>query len=296
MIQMHPVLKWAGGKRQIKDFILNEIKQYWDEDKTYYEPFFGGGAIFFELQPKNAVINDLNKELMNVYETIKESPNKLISKLEEHKKHNEDEEYYYQIRELDRKSEFSKKSKVFKAARTIFLNKTCYNGLYRVNSQSQFNTPKGKYINPSIFDESNILEISKYLKENNIAIKKGDYKKSFESAQEGDLIYFDPPYDYEVENSRFTGYTKSGFSRKNLQELKLQCDMLIEKGCHVFLSNNKTDFVENLFTSNDDKITYSLKYTQKTIRANRNINSKGTGRQKVMEVLIYGSKSISSSK
>ena len=225
MIQMHPVLKWAGGKRQIKDFILNEIKQYWDEDKTYYEPFFGGGAIFFELQPKNAVINDLNKELMNVYETIKESPNKLISKLEEHKKHNEDEEYYYQIRELDRKSEFSKKSKVFKAARTIFLNKTCYNGLYRVNSQSQFNTPKGKYINPSIFDESNILEISKYLKENNIAIKKGDYKKSFESAQEGDLIYFDPPYDYEVENSGFTGYTKSGFSRKNLQELKLQCDM-----------------------------------------------------------------------
>ena len=147
-----PVLKWVGGKRQLLDSIMPLVKK---DCSTYVEPFVGGGAVLFELAPKKAIINDYNKELINVYVTIKDNPLELIEKLKFHAENNS-EEYFYKIRSLDRTYLFSQLTDVERAARIIYLNKTCYNGLYRVNSSGQFNTPYGKYKNPDIINETTI--------------------------------------------------------------------------------------------------------------------------------------------
>jgi DNA adenine methylase len=286
-----PPLKWAGGKSQIKSIIIEEIKKYYNDEATYFEPFLGGGAILFSLQPKKAVVNDINKELINVYKIIKNYPNQLIEELEKFKK-NDSNEFYYKVREWDRKEDFNSLDKIKLAGRTIYLNKTCYNGLYRVNQRGYFNTPRGKYLNPQIYDENNIDEIHKYFKANNIKIISRNYSMSVNAAKAKDIIYFDPPYDYE--DSGFTQYSKSGFSKRRLNNLKKLCDKLIEKGCIVFISNNNTKYVRSLFAEEG----YEIIYVQKIIKANRVINSNGAGRTKVEEVLIRGlnkEKNLSSS-
>lgn len=290
---MKPFLKWAGGKRQLIPYIKQFINSKNIGTHRYYEPFLGGGCVFFELAHNNCSINDLNQEIINVYKVIKRSPKKLISLLKAHeKKHCED--YYYEIRELDRNIElYNTMSNAEKAARTIYLNKTCYNGLYRVNSNGFFNTPIGKYIKPLICDEDNILAVSKYLNNNNIKITSVDFELAVKDAQKGDWVYFDPPYDYET--TGFVGYVKEGFTHEDLERLKKVCDKLIRKGCFVLVSNNDTKFVRQLFT---DKNKYEIIYSTKTIKANRNISS-SKERKKVDEVLIYGRKeknTISSSK
>ena len=188
------------------------------------------------------------------------------------------------MRAIDREEQYKKMNSIDRAARTIYLNKTCYNGLYRVNKNGFFNTPIGRYANPLICDENNINEVSNYLKNNNIKITSFDFEKSVSSAKAGDWIYFDPPYDYE--RTGFVNYVKEGFSHDDLIRMKLLCDKLISKGCYVLISNNDTAFVRNLFTSNKN---YEIVYSTKTIKANRNINSKKE-RKKVDEVLIYGRK------
>ena len=167
-----PILKWVGGKRQLLDCIMPLINK---NCSTYVEPFIGGGAVFFELQPKKAIINDYNEELINVYLTIRDHPDELIAELEKHKANNS-EEYFYAIRALDRDSEYEKLSNIERAARIIYFNKTCYNGLYRVNSAGQFNAPYGKYKNPNIVNATTIKAMSKYLKNDKIDIRQGDYK------------------------------------------------------------------------------------------------------------------------
>lgn len=290
---MKPFLKWAGGKRQL----LPYIKEYINEDVLngvrFFEPFIGGGSLFFHLQHGDCVINDYNSEIVNCYKVIKNSPYKLIEKLKIHQV-NHCKEYYYQIRSMDRNGELENMSKVEKAARTIYLNRTCYNGLYRVNSAGQFNTPIGRYTNPLICDETNILEISKFLKKNKVIIRCCDFVEAVKDMKEGDWVYFDPPYDYE--DSGFVGYVKEGFSHFDLERLRDTCDKLIEKGCQVLISNNDTEFVRNTFNSD----SYEIVYETKIIKANRNINSKASKRKKVDEVLIHGRKgkkdSVSTSK
>lgn len=283
---MRPFLKWAGGKRQIlsyiKKYINNEVM---NENATYYEPFVGGGSLFFDLARNNSVINDFNSEIVNVYKVIKEHPVGLIRMLKTYQK-NDSEAYYYFIRNMDKNPSFEKMGKVKKAARTIYLNKTCFNGLFRVNRDGYFNTPRGKYSNPLICDAENIREISKFLNQNNIQILNCDFEDSCPNAKEGDYIYLDPPYDYEDE-SGFVSYNAQGFSRQDLARMKNFCDKLIELGCKVLISNNDTSYVRRLFAGDNYEIVYEINQ----VDANRNINSSGGKRaSKVKEVLIYGTK------
>ena len=268
--EIKPIIKWAGGKRQL----LKEIRKHTpDEFNCYYEPFFGGGAVFFDIQPPVAFINDSNLELVNMYEVIKNEPLALIEEL---KKHVNEKKYFYEIRGLDRMDSYKKLSDVQRAARLIFLNKTCYNGLYRVNSKGYFNTPYGNYKNPNIVDIPNILRISEYFNESDITIKSGDFSDSLFGVKSGDFVYLDPPYDPINESSSFTSYTFSGFSRNEQERLKLLCDKLTNYGVKFLLSNSATDFIIDLYKE------YNLTY----VKATRAINSVASGRTPIDEVLV----------
>lgn len=270
-------MKWAGGKRKL----LTEIKLFINEEELrnhcLYEPFIGGGALSFDILNPCATISDINEELINVYLQIRDNPKELIKLLKIHKAHN-CHDYYYEIRNLDRMEIFNSLSLVEKAARTIYLNRVCYNGLYRVNSKGFFNVPYGRYVHPEIVFEEKIIKLSEYLKSNKVKIVCMDFEKAVKSAKAGDVVYFDPPYDYE--ESGFISYTKKGFSRGDLKRLKRICDKLIKRGCHVIISNNDTSFVNALFSDRWYKI--------KHIFASRMINCDGRKRQAVKEVIIYG--------
>ncbi len=291
---MKPVLKWAGGKRQLLSVIGNYINEKTLSGHTYFEPFLGGGSLFFSLAHNKCVVNDANRELINVYESIRDNPDKLIEYLSSFKMKNS-KDFYYQLRALDRQTDWigDEFDNCYKAARTIYINKTCYNGLYRVNKKGQFNTPYGKYMKPLIFENENIYEISKFLNAGEIEFYCKDFAESVRSAKKGDIIYFDPPYDYENEQG-FVNYIKDGFSHSDLQRLKKVCDSLISKECLVLISNNDTSYVRNLFKGDSFEIIYETK----SVMANRTINCKGKERKKVGEVLIYGRKkdSVSTSK
>lgn len=267
---VQPFLKWAGGKRQL----LPELNKYIPlKYKTYYEPFVGAGALLFDLQPKKAVINDVNLELINCYNIIKDSLDELIEDL---KKHQNIPEYYYEIRELDRKPEFQQLTQVERASRIIYLNKTCFNGLFRVNSQGQYNVPFGNYKNPKILDEVVLKAVHNFLNSSNITITNGDFEEVVRGAKKGDFIYFDPPYDPVSDSSSFTGYSLDGFSRDEQRRLKNTFDRLSKKGCYVLLSNSATDFIKDLYKD----------YRIEIVSASRNINADGLKRGKVDEVLV----------
>lgn len=272
-IKLSPVIKWVGGKRQL----LTEIKELMPKEYNhYYEPFIGGAALLLEVQPENATINDFNLELTNLYKTIKENPSDLIAKLKEHKK-NHSEEYFYEIRKMDREAGYSKLSNVDKAARMIYLNKTGFNGLYRVNSKGYFNVPFGKYDNPSVLNEDNINGVHKYLSEKNVNILNGDFEKAVEEAKEGDFVYFDPPYMPLSATSSFVGYVAGGFGTEEQERLKNCCDKLTKKGVKFILSNSYCEYITNLYHE----------YNIKTVDARRSINSKADKRGAIKEVLIY---------
>lgn len=271
---LSPVLKWVGGKRQLLNDIIPMIPK---NHLTYVEPFVGGGAVLFELQPKKAIINDFNSELINVYTIIRDYPEELIKELQFHKENNTSE-HFYDVREYDRKPDiFSQMTSIQKAARVIYLNKTCYNGLYRVNSSGQFNSPYGKYKNPNIVNETVIRAMSKYFNENHIVIKNGDFKDTLKGLRRGAFVYLDPPYMPISSSSSFTGYTENGFSKDKQRELKELCDKLDEKGIKFLQSNSDCEFIRKLYSG----------YKIKTIKAKRAINSKGTSRGEINEVLIY---------
>ena len=273
-----PYLKWAGGKRQL----LPQIKDHLPTqmcDLKYYEPFVGGGALFFDLQPKRAVINDNNKQLILTYEVIRDNVDDLIELLNEHKAHH-GEEYYYKVREQDRDAEtFEKLTNVQKAARIIYLNKTCYNGLYRVNSQGLFNVPYGRYTKPAIFDEPILRGLHKYLsaKNKNIKITCGDFADSVKKAGEGSFIYFDPPY-HSPNNTNFTGYQAGGFDEKEQCRLQEVFCERTDAGAMCLLSNSSTEFIHDLY--NDKRFDIVI------VNAKRIINSDSAGRGEVDEVLI----------
>jgi DNA adenine methylase len=244
-----PFVKWAGGKRQLVPTILaNHLPKNYNL-QTYYEPFIGGGALLFSLQPKKAVINDSNAELINCYKIIKNSLDELIEDLKNHKNN---EYYYYDIRDWDREKNFKSKTEVQRASRIIFLNKTCYNGLFRVNSQGQFNVPFGKYKNPNILDIAVLKAVNKYLNENQVRILNSDFQEAVKDAKRGDFIYLDPPYDPVSETASFTGYDVNGFNKQEQRRLKEVFDDLNSRGCHILLSNACTDRKQTIYYSNQN--------------------------------------------
>lgn len=265
-----PVVKWVGGKRQI----LHEIEKYIPKFSTYYEPFVGGGAVLFHIQPSKAIINDVNSELVSLYEVIRDHVDELIEDLRKHK--NEDE-YFYSIRELDRdKKLFNQLTPVQRASRIHFLNKTCYNGLFRVNRAGEFNTPFGGYKNPNIINEITLKAVSNYFRKANIVIKCCDFEESLKGIRRGSFVYLDPPYDPVSSSASFTGYDKGGFDRNEQERLKKVCDDLNRRGVKFLLSNSATDFIKGLYAD----------YNIEVIKAKRAVNSKGDLRGEVDEVLV----------
>ena len=267
-----PVLKWVGGKRQLLHEIIPLIpKKY----STYVEPFLGGGAVLFELQPKCAIVNDSNEELMNVYEIIKDKPEELINLLKSHEEKNS-EEYYYKIRSMDRAIEYVSLTKLQRAARIIYLNKTCYNGLFRVNSAGEFNSPYGRYKNPNIVNEPTIRALSKYFQANKIEFFNEDYLFILENIKKNTFVYIDPPYMPISSSSSFTGYTKNGFSYEKQKELRDACDKLRDKGIRFVESNSDCREIRELYKE----------YDIKSVQAKRYVNSDAEKRGEISEVLI----------
>lgn len=285
---LKPVLKWVGGKRQLLDAIMPYIDK---NCSTYVEPFIGGAAVLLELQPKKAIINDYNEELINVYNVIKKNPSELLEELRIHELNNTSD-YFYKIRGLDRTEEFSSLSSIKKAARIIYLNKTCFNGLYRVNAAGQFNAPYGRYKNPDIANEATINALSKYLNNNDIRIKQGDYKQALKGLRKGAFVYLDPPYMPISSSSAFTGYTDGGFTYEQQLELRDECIKLHKRGIKFVQSNSWCEAIQVLYGlgPNNTSILDSdgneiFKYI--LVKAKRSINSKGDKRGEIDEVLIY---------
>ena len=273
MIKGKPFVKWAGGKRQI----IDKLKKYVpDEFDTYYEPFIGGGALLFELSPKKAVINDSNEELMNVYECLcDEEKFKKMCGVLNHYETEHSEAFYYDIRNKDRnKNSYNRLSCYTKAARTIYLNKACFNGLYRVNSKNEFNVPFGKKLKVNTYDGGNLITVSNYLTMNDIKIFCVDFEDAVKSAKKGDFVYFDPPYDSDT--STFNSYTEDGFGKEEQRRLAKVFKELDAKGVYVMLSNHNTSLVNELYKD----------YHMHLIEAKRSINANGKKRGKVEEVII----------
>ncbi len=273
MSKIRPFVKWAGGKRQIIDKLIKYAPKKFNK---YYEPFVGGGAFLFELEPKYAVINDYNIELINVYNCIKDKNKykKVLKILDDYEIKNS-KEFYYEIRNMDRdKSLYNKLSDIEKCARTIYLNKACFNGLYRVNSKNEFNVPFNQKEKVNTYDKDNVELISLYLRNNDITILNGDFEDAVKSAKANDFIYFDPPYDSDTDT--FTSYTNNGFNRDDQIRLSEVFKKLDKKGCYVMLSNHNTKLINELYRD----------YNIHVIMAKRNINSNGKGRGIIEEVII----------
>ena len=257
-VQAKPILKWAGGKTQMLGDLIPKVPTSYGR---YIEPFFGGGAMFFALQPENAVIADSNPELINMYRQVADHVDEVINYL---KKYENTSEMFYAVRSL----EWTALPKEEAAARTIFLNKTCFNGLYRVNKQGQFNVPFGKYKNPKICDEEGLRAASEVLKKAEILC--GDYLLVLEHyAQPGDFVFLDPPYLPISEYSDFKRYTKEQFYEEDHVELAKMIMKLHERGCHVILTNSNHPLVHELYAP----------FTIDVIQTKRHISCNGSTRK-----------------
>jgi len=269
-----PFVKWAGGKRQLITSLERHLPKKFN---TYFEPFLGGGALLFHLLSQSpnlkCHVSDLNSDLILAYITIRDKVEQLVESLERHsgKYFTDKQEYYYSVRES------APKNQIEKVSRLLFLNKTCFNGLYRVNSRGQFNVPLGKYTNPSIVNKENLLAVSKILQSKNIAIKCQDFAAVLDEVKKDDFVYFDPPYQPVSKTANFTSYTKCEFTYDDLKRLAEVCQKLDKKDCNVLLSNSNTKEVRKLFSS---------KWKVAEISANRAINSNSKKRIGHSELLI----------
>ena len=270
-----PVVKWVGGKRQLLPQILPLIPK---RMTAYCEPFLGGGAVLFALQPKRALVNDLNQDLITVYRVIKENADALIEHLS---RHENTPEYFYRIRDLDRDKEaYAALSDVEKASRLLYLNKTRYNGLFRVNASGAFNSPYGHYRRPNIVNEQTIRGVSRYFNSCDITFFSGDFASVLEQVPKGGFVYLDPPYDPVSDTASFTGYNRGGFGREEQVRLKECCDALTARGVKFLLSNSATPFIRELYGS----------YRVSIVQARRAVNSVASRRGAIEEVLVrnYG--------
>lgn len=273
----YPFIKWAGGKTQI---ISNLDSMIPSEINRYFEPFVGGGAMFFHLMSDRnmrfaAYLSDINKELITAYKVVKNNVKELIQILKKHQReyNKNPSEYYYKLRD-----KIKPRNDVEIAARFISLNKTCYNGLYRVNRKGIFNVPIGRYKNPLICDGSNLENVSNALRYSKAVIQVSDYKEALLNAEKGDFIYLDPPYHPMSSTANFTGYTDCGFGDRDQSELAKIFVELNDRNCKVLLSNSDTPFIRRLYSD----------FANHTIEVNvsRAINCKASNRRGHKELLI----------
>ncbi|HEX6511387.1 MAG TPA: DNA adenine methylase [Chloroflexota bacterium] len=263
-----PFLKWAGGKGQL----LGQLEPFFPAPgsyRRYFEPFLGGGAVFFHLQPTRAVLSDLNEELINAYEMIRDRLDDLLASMRRHK---DGPEYYYWVRELPLRR---KLTDVQRASRFIFLNKRCYNGLYRVNSRGEFNVPIGRYKNPPrIFDEQNLRNVSRLLQDAELRV--ASYELALARAGAGDFVYLDPPYQPLSPTAYFTGYTKDSFGAADQARLAEILRELNARGARFLLNNHDTRQLRRMYGG----------FRMATATAKRNINSRADRRQGVAELIV----------
>lgn len=273
-LDVHPFVKWAGGKTQLLEVIESHLPETFNR---YFEPFVGGGALLFKLQPKAFSINDSNEELICVYKCLEN--NKLFELLkQELLKHEENhsEEYYYQVREMDKLEGFNNLPIYVRAGRMIYLNKTCFNGLYRVNSKGYFNVPSGKKKVVNCFDKKTFDNLNLFFKNRKPVITSIDFEEAVKNAKAGDFVYFDPPYDTWEEKNSFTSYDKNAFGKEEQVRLAKVFKELSDKGVYVMLSNHNTKFINELYKG----------FHITVVPAKRMINSKADGRGEVEEVII----------
>jgi len=270
-----PFVKWAGGKRQL----IPQIEKHLPEKfSSYFEPFLGGGALLFHLLSENknlkGYVSDLNSDLILAYVTIRDNLSSLLKSLQKHSDNyfSDSKSYYYSVRETNPKSQIEKVS------RLLFMNRTCFNGLYRVNSKGKFNVPLGRYSNPNIVQEENLRSVNQFLNHNKIIIKCQDFSSTVEKVKKGDFVYFDPPYQPVSKTANFTSYTNVNFGLNDLKRLAKVSNQLTKKGVNVLLSNSSSKQVRELFSSKDWKIF--------EIEANRAINSDSNKRTGHSELLI----------
>jgi DNA adenine methylase len=267
VLPARPFLKWAGGKAQL----LSQMEPFFpSEYRTYFEPFLGGGAVFFSLRPERAILSDSNPDLINAFVVARDDPKGFMAAVDQHFSRRTEESYFYQVRSQDP----TLLSSVERAARTVFLNKTCFNGLYRVNSEGRFNVPWGGYKHPTLYERENVLAASVALHGTKIILS--DYRKVCPRAKTGDFVYLDPPYHPLSETSQFTSYTKEDFGNKEQRQLAAVCRGLDKRGVLFMLSNSATPLVRSLYEG----------FHFETLRAKRAINSKGTGRGAIDELIV----------
>jgi DNA adenine methylase len=271
---VRPFVKWAGGKNQLIEALnLRSPSKF----HTYYEPFLGGGAFFFRLYssrtPFKAVLSDTNEELVTAYLTIKNSVNDLILNLAGHqeKYHLSPREYYYEVRDFQ-----EPKDNIERTSRFLFLNKTCYNGLYRVNREGKFNVPFGAYKRPNICDEQNLCAVSEALKSSSVELRVADYEQAICNAQENDFLYFDPPYLPSSSTANFTAYTSLGFTLKDQQRLANVFRKLNRKKCKIMMSNSDVAEIRQLYSG----------FQIETIQSLRAISCLGNGRRGHTDLII----------
>lgn len=286
-VDAEPFVKWAGGKRQVIPDLdkLGLLLPDSDYD-TFHEPFVGGGAVFFHLGPDTAVINDSNPDLMNAYRVIRDSVDELVELLKEHERNHNDvsederEQYYYSVREWDRDPEtWNRLSGVEKAARFIYLNRTCYNGLYRVNSDGQFNVPIGRYKNPTVCHEDPLRAVHHVLKDVEVHCKDFRDTEIIDAVGEEDFVYCDPPYDPLSDTANFTSYTSGGFGDEDQEDLADACATWAARGAKVLVSNSDTEFIRGLYEERG--------FEMDVVEIPRAISSKGDDRGAVPELAIY---------
>lgn len=263
-----PFLKWPGGKRRLLPELITRLP---DKFEIYHEPFLGGGALFFALQPGKAVLSDINSELINAYEVVQNEVDELIESLQQHCY---DKEHFYSIRELDRSPDFELLDPVEKAARTIYLNRTCYNGLFRVNSKGQFNTPFGRYSNPTICDAGNLRSCAGALEQ--VTFKVSSFEEILDRVAPADFVYFDPPYVPISSTANFVGYARDGFSIEDQETLLKVAKELDRRGVFFMLSNSYNEIVCDLYSS----------FNIDVVEAPRAISCKGKKRDRVREVIV----------
>ena len=271
IIKAKPFVKWVGGKRQlIKQFESLYPRQF----NNYFEPFLWGWAVFFNIQRKKSFLSDVNEELINLYQVIKNKPKDLIKLLEEE---TVSKERFLEIRLWDRQENWKEKySDIQRAMRFVYLNRTCFNGMYRVNSKWEYNVPFGKYSNPDIVQRETILNASALLNKTQAEIKLQSFEAVLQKAESWDFVYFDPPYDVLTDSANFTSYNESGFGRDMQEKLRDVFVALDKKWVNVMLSNHNTPFIREIFAW----------YRFEIVKAKRNINSKGNARGAVEEIVV----------
>jgi len=280
LVPARPFLKWAGGKGQLLPALQERLPARFER---YHEPFVGGGALFFHLWNSGrlrsgGVLSDFNRELIECYEAVRDHVEELIERLQLLRPRFSDKAFFYEIRGLDREAGFHEQPMVERAARTIFLNRTCYNGLYRLNNKRQFNAPFGNYKNPLIVDPENMREASRALR--NVDLRVGDFADVLKRAAPGDLVYFDPPYVPVSATASFTHYTHQGFSEADQRRLARVFADLAARGCYVMLSNSATDLTRALYGQAAPGLAVH------TVQASRKINCDGKKRGLVDELIV----------